>query len=307
MRKKLYVHLYVTTKCNLACKHCYSAYIEKNAKELSLEQIVYFIRRLEQRYNAFFDVEGGEIFLRQDINRLLSMLTESERQKITITTNGTILAKVDPLYLKQLDEFRVSVEGHTTELQENIRGVSLLPIMKNCEEWLKQNIPVEIRMTIHRKNYQYIQEACQYYMQLGVRRFSFYEFQPVGRGEKFAEEYNLDAESFEIVLQQLCSLVQFRPPVDWIKFSITSQRGNLLEKNQNRLESSKFEIEDISVIPTLTINSSGKLGICPWNISDQTIEITSLEEFEDKVDEIVKLQRGRHTCNHCSSFRLLYK
>lgn len=265
------------------------------------------IRWLERKYDAFFDVEGGEIFLRQDINRILSMLTESERQKITITTNGTILPKVDPLYLRQLDEFRVSVEGHTTELQENIRGVALMPIMKNCEEWLKQNIPVEIRMTIHKKNYQYLQEACQYFIRLGFQRFSFYEFQAVGRGKDFAEEYILDAGAFEVVLKQLSSLAQTRPVVDWIKLNITNQRRDLLEKNQNQLENTKFEILDVCDIPTLTISSAGKLGTCPWNVSDQTIDITNLKEFEDKVDEIVDLQGGRHACDHCSSFRILYK
>src|SRR5437868_5715459 len=77
-------------------------------------------------------------------------------------------------------------------------------VSMTCTRLMNHGVPVTLRVTLHRKNYQYVQEMLDYFIGLGFSRFSLYEYQASGRGSDYAAEYALDTSALEDILHQLC-------------------------------------------------------------------------------------------------------
>ena len=308
-RKRLNVHLYVTPVCNLQCKHCYyDAWRSNDVPEnlLTVSEMKFIIMHLCDNYDAAFDVEGGEFFLRKDISTLFKVVPPSYLGKITITTNGTVKIITDYKYLQYLDEFRVSVEGHTNALQKEIRGINLTPILRTCDKLRSKGVPITLRITLHKKNYNYILDMLDYFASLGFTRFSLYEFQAAGRGRTVANEYCLEERQLEQVLTLLTSN-SINPAIEVIKLSLSSARVKLVNLHRTELVSAEYEIIDISGIPSLTIDYNGNLGICPWNVGNDTIGFFSKKSFGSDIAKYIRTGRLNHICKYCSAVRVIYK
>lgn len=139
---------------------------------------------LVDNYDAYFDIEGGELFLRKDIHELFSSLENEYLNRLTITTNGTINFDYTYSYLQQLDELRISFEGHTDDLQQSIRNIPLKKPLYTAKQLLKRHVPVVIRITLHKQNFLYIKEMIEFFKNHGFLKFSLYEYQSSGRGKK---------------------------------------------------------------------------------------------------------------------------
>jgi|GEM_PF-2547334 MoaA/NifB/PqqE/SkfB family radical SAM enzyme len=307
MKDRLNVHIFVTPDCNLKCKHCYSSDNKVRGDILSVQEIVDAIKILYNDYDVYFDIEGGELFLRKDIIELLKILDIPILGRITITTNGTIFPEIDAKILKELDEFRVSIEGHTNELHSDIRGIGLEKILENCKNWINKDVSVVVRMTLNKKNYKYLYDSFKAFYIMGFRRFSFYEFQNVGRGKEYKEEYEMSEAEMESVFEQLCDISVDYDNVDYIKLSLSSKRDRLVNRYYKKIVSSSFSMSDISNIPTLFINYNGEIGVCPWNIKDVICHDFRKVDFQAEVKSIVEMQNGRHECEYCSSRRLFFE
>jgi len=305
-KRRLYVHLYVIPICNLKCIHCYYDALPLHASVddlLSIEQMSQVVRGLCDTYDAAFDVEGGEFFLRKDISGLFDALTPDYLRYITITTNGVAKINVDPALLSCLDEFRVSVEGHTDQLQRDIRGIKLAPVLRTCTRLMTQGVPVTLRVTLHRKNYHHVQEMLDYFIGLGFSRFSLYEYQASGRGSDYAAEYALDSSALEDVLHQLCGR-SVAEKTDVFKLSLSPRRIPLIMAFQEELQEKGYEVVDLSGAASLTVEYNGVLGVCPWNVVHENIGQFRSESFLPDIQAMMDVGRLDHACQHCSAIRV---
>jgi MoaA/NifB/PqqE/SkfB family radical SAM enzyme len=305
-KRRLYVHLYVIPICNLKCIHCYYDALPLRASVddlLTIEQMSQVIRCLCDTYDAAFDVEGGEFFLRKDISGLFDALAPNYLRYITITTNGVAKINVDPTLLSCLDEFRVSVEGHTDQLQRDIRGIKLTPVLRTCTQLMNQGVPVTLRLTLHRKNYQYVQEMLDYFIGLGFSRFSLYEYQASGRGSDYAAQYALDSSAFEYVLHQLCKGT-VAEKTDVFKLSLSVRRIPIIMAFQEELREKGYEVVDLSGSASLTVEYNGVLGVCPWNVVNENIGQFRSESFLPDIQTMMDVGKLDHVCQHCSAIRV---
>ena len=308
-RKRLNVHLYVTPVCNLNCKHCYyeAWTINDNPTHLlSIAELSHIITSLSKKFSASFDVEGGEFFLRKDIYKLFKSVDDQYWRNITITTNGSIAIREDSVCLQNLDEFRISIEGHTDELQQDLRGIKIAPIIRTCLQVKKFGVMPTLRITLTKKNYDQINEMLDYFLALGLRKFSFYEYQPVGRGKDYEQMYGLSSQEME---QALISLNPrfLSMGIDILKLSLSKKHLPLVDKYQSMLQQKGFEILDISGVPSLTIDFDGTLGICPWNLKGEKVGIYQEATFVADVINLIDRGKLYHVCDHCSSIRILFK
>jgi len=304
---RLNVHLYVTPICNLHCKHCYYdawPLDQRPNKLLTIEEMVFIIRTLSNNFDAAFDIEGGEFFLRDDINELFAQLPQQYLKNITITTNGTLAKNILSRDIKYLDEFRISVEGHSDELQRDIRGISLHPVLNTGLGLISENVSVTLRITLHKKNFSALIDMLEYFTSLGFKNFSFYEFQSSGRGHSCEREYGLDQSEIEKVLQLL---VENEPlsEINILKLNFNATREDLVRKYQVLLEDRNYLLLDISGIPSLTINYDGDLGVCPWNIGHDHVGKFQKASFLDDVNRYFDKGILSHECAHCSAIRVL--
>ena len=122
--------------------HCYYEALPANSptgRLLTPLEIADAIVTLSEDYDADFHVEGGEIFLRPDLADVFRLVPDPYWRYLTITTNGTLpIVPVLPAEkLRLLGDLRVSVEGHTDELQRVMRGIALAPVLRTCDECVK--------------------------------------------------------------------------------------------------------------------------------------------------------------------------
>ncbi len=106
----VWVHLYVTRKCNLKCSYCFV--VEPGRKELNTEdmkKVIDHLHYLGTRCISFF---GGEPTIRRD---LLELIEYANKKRILthITTNGSFLTQdyIDKLGKADLDVINLSVDS----------------------------------------------------------------------------------------------------------------------------------------------------------------------------------------------------
>jgi len=286
-KKRLNIHLYVTPICNLKCIHCYYEAKDINFhinKMISIDDMKYIIINLIDNYDAYFDIEGGELFLRDNIYTLFDSLDKKYLNRLTLTTNGTVKFNINSNYLKYLDEFRISFEGDNDILQERIRGIKLDKPLNLALKLLKYNIMPTIRITIHKYNYKNIGKIIDFFYSYGFIKYSFYEFISTGRGKKH-KDLELDKKEFLILSSQIKELN--RNDISY-KFSFPKKRAIYFE---NYL--------DISGVDSLTINYNGDIGICPWQIGQDIFAKFEKDNFLNIIDRNLL-----HQCNYCSFIRI---
>jgi len=307
-KKRLNVHLYVTPICNLRCKHCYYDARSPGGtldRLLTIDEIRQIITDLSENYAAAFDIEGGEFFLREDIAELFEVVPDHYWQNVTITTNGTVGIGIDPAHLRRLDEFRVSVEGHTDALQQDMRGISLEPVLRTCSRLRSSGVTITLRITVHKRNYGNLIEMINHFTNIGFTRFSMYEFQPVGRGRFHEHEYGLETDEIENVLR-LLSTSSFPDGLEMLKLSLSAKRIPLVIRHRQQLTAQGYKIVDLSGVSSLTINYNGDLGVCPWNVGHERIGTFQSAKFLNEVATHMEMGRLDHVCNYCSAIRILY-
>ena len=106
----LAIHMYLTTVCNLNCTHCY--YDARRVGDdpglmLNTEEVARVITHLCGRFEADLHVEGGELFLRDDIDDILTLVPPEHHRSLTFTTSGTVPIRVSTERLKGIGELRI--------------------------------------------------------------------------------------------------------------------------------------------------------------------------------------------------------
>jgi MoaA/NifB/PqqE/SkfB family radical SAM enzyme len=308
-KRALNVHLHAIPNCNLRCKHCYYCawpLERKPERLLSLQSLHLILTRLSDNYDVSFDMEGGELFLRKDIPDLFECVPLHYWRGVTITTNGTLSIPVHPDYLRHLADLRVSVEGHTNRLQREIRGIDLEPVLSNCVALVQQDVPVTLRVTLHRRNYKYLSPMLARFAQARLPRLSLFEFQAVGRGRDSSDRYRLGSAEMESVLQTLVQSPALEG-FEEVKLSLSAPRTDLVHKYSTRLSEVGFQSVNVSHVPSLTIDYNGDLGVCPWGDGDTKIGQFDPINFESQVDRYMREDKLMHECSHCSAVRLRYR
>lgn len=297
LKKRLNVHLYVLPVCNLKCIHCYYEAKDMNFKyneALSIENINFIITSLIDKYDTYFDIEGGELFLRKDINNMFNSLDKKYLSRLTITTNGTVDIDYNQSYLKNLDEVRVSFEGHTDKLQKEIRGINLKKPLNTALALLNVGVPVVIRLTLHKNNFKDVNEIISFFNEKGFNRFSFYEFQSSGRGGKLNDKYLLTDENIATVLNNLDCINK----KIIFKFSFPQSRVSIIKKY------TQYVVSYISNISSLTVDYDGNIGCCPWLIGKNNFDIFEKYTFNAVIQNLINNNQLIHNCSHCSYIRI---
>ncbi|MFR7666390.1 MAG: radical SAM protein [Clostridia bacterium] len=122
LKTPLRVSWKLTSRCNLKCKHCYvSCTTESQDTELSVEQCMNIINKLDAADIFDVSITGGEIFVRDDIKKIIEMLAEKGFD-ISLFTNGILIDKnYDWLSKINIRRYNISIDGLEKE-HDYIRG-----------------------------------------------------------------------------------------------------------------------------------------------------------------------------------------
>ena len=156
MRTPRTVDLEITSRCNLRCKYCYFFdNPEVSYHELPTGEWLKFFDELGQCAVMDVCLAGGEPFIREDLPELLEAVVKN-RMRFSILSNGTLIDDTIAEFItatKRCDSVQVSIDGSCAEVHETARGKgSFHKAVRGINILRKHDIPVTVRVTVHRQN-----------------------------------------------------------------------------------------------------------------------------------------------------------
>lgn len=268
-KRQLDVHLYVTPRCNLACPHCYYDALDRSQHPnnlMPLARISSILTGICDRFDADISVEGGETFLRKGIGEMLSELDAHVLGSITVTTNGTVPIRMPESALRSLRGLRVSIDGHTDELNKQLRGIEVDPALETCRSLRERSVPFTVRMTLWKQNIGLLAEIFDWVGDNGIEQLSLFEYQSSGRGIGQDLLYGVSGPAIDAFLTELASLD--RPScLRYLTVNLAERRLAATLKKQEDLASSGIRTQELPGVANCTINYDGTVGVSPWRVT----------------------------------------
>lgn len=194
----------VTYACNLRCKHCYATAGKPLQDELTTEEALDAIDKLNKLGVTIIAFSGGEPLVRKDIFKLTSYAA-SKGIYVAIATNGTLITKEMAKKMKEngVSYVQISLDG-TKETHENFRGIKgcydkAVEGIKNC---VRESLFVNVSTTVTKYNYGDVPAVIDLCEKLGVNWFMHYNFVPTGRGKEIVKA-DITPEQREELLKML--------------------------------------------------------------------------------------------------------
>ena len=194
----------ITYACNLRCKHCYATAGKPLKDELSTEEALETIDKLDRLGLTVLAFSGGEPLVREDIFQLFKYASEKGLY-VAVATNGTLISRDVARKMKEsgVSYVQISLDGKK-ETHESFRGIEncfdrTVEGIKNC---VKEGFFVNISMTVTKHNYKDVDYVISLCEDLGVDWFMHYNFVPVGRGKDILAK-DLSPEEREELLKKL--------------------------------------------------------------------------------------------------------
>ena len=112
-----FLTLFVTSKCNLRCLHCFNWKSLNKKDDLALEEIKKLSLQLEDLDSLL--ISGGEPFLRDDLPKIVEFFYKNNKlNTLTIPTNGFLTEKIH----SQIQKILKIAEGKTVWLNFSLDG-----------------------------------------------------------------------------------------------------------------------------------------------------------------------------------------
>ena len=312
MAMRLDVHLYVTPRCNLSCPHCYYDALERGRQPeniLSLAAIGAMLTGLSDRFDADVSLEGGEPFLRAGLGQMLASLAPSVLADITITTNGTVRLAAPTSVMHLLGGLRVSIDGHTDDLQQELRGVDVAPVLATCAKLRDMGVAHTVRMTLYRRNVRRLAEIYAWAAEHRIARLSLFEYQASGRGLGQDSLFGVSAADIDTLLADLATLP--RPEcLDVVTLNLAARRVEAVLDREDALVRNGLAVIRLPETANCTVNYDGTVGVSPWMVtahgSPDAFAHAGTPDLLDRIEEAAAAGALRDGSDSLSRIQLRY-
>lgn len=173
--------IYITSECNLRCKHCYMGNkLLNKAVSFDGDSIIAFLENFE--HIDRLTIIGGEPLLHESIDDIIKAIKDLSINEKRITTNLTFIDKLKIHNIK-MSGIRIcaSVDGHLPKIHDFIRGRgSFNRTISNLEILIDQGVDIEIIHTINSRNIAYVGDFVDFIKHLGIKRLNLHKISPHG-------------------------------------------------------------------------------------------------------------------------------
>ncbi len=183
------VDIFITSRCNLRCVHCFSADDKKDKNDMAFMDLTSLFDQLER--NVVFEVRlnGGEPLSHPRIKEILKDLGKRRFRKVMIT-NGTLLTVNIVKLLKSSGVIpTVSLDDSIAEEHDRFRGImgSHEATLKGLKLLKENQVQYGINACIHRGNRRRFHKIIELAKNYGAYRISFLDLKNTGRMKKNPE------------------------------------------------------------------------------------------------------------------------
>jgi mycofactocin biosynthetic radical S-adenosylmethionine protein MftC len=195
--QSLYLHL--TTRCNLACPHCYVN--SPSQGDLPTSQVLRLVDELRDAGGNRVTLSGGEPLLHPDIRGILRYA--AARAQVQLLSNGTRLDRDWVAFLAQEvnPDIQLSLDGSRAEIHDRIRGPGSFAATLKAVGLLQEaglGGQITLAATIMRPNLKDLPEIMRLAQALGVAQVRFLPVRRVGRAKQGWEAIGgLKVEEYE--------------------------------------------------------------------------------------------------------------
>lgn len=142
--KKIYVE--ITNICNMSCEFCPKT--NRTPKFMNKDEFRYIARKIRPYGEYIYFHIMGEPFLNTNLPEFLA-ISKEEGLKVNITTNGTLIKKVEKVLLSSSTLRKISISLHSFEA--NSTEINLEKYIENIIDFVKKasddsNIICELRL-----------------------------------------------------------------------------------------------------------------------------------------------------------------
>ncbi|UCE17946.1 MAG: PqqD family peptide modification chaperone [Gemmatimonadota bacterium] len=181
----------ITGKCNLSCRHCFTADVYNNMRDLDTEQAQRAIDVFVEEGVRSIAIQGREPLIRRD---LVSILQYAARKGLicTLCTNGTLLRnekQVHELLNSGVSALYFSLDGARAEDNDRMRGegvfAEVIDAIRMCVERNEaefKQVDVFVSFTLSNANKAHCIDMVEVCNDLGVDRLYIGVAAPLGRG-----------------------------------------------------------------------------------------------------------------------------
>jgi SynChlorMet cassette radical SAM/SPASM protein ScmE len=235
------VDIDITDRCNLRCKYCsHFSSAGDVGKDLPTEEWLTFFEELGRC--AVMDVTlcGGEPFIREDLQEIIAGIVRN-RMRFKILSNGTLITDEMAAFLaatRRCDSVQVSIDGSVPITHDACRGKgSFQKAMNGIKHLQRYNLPVTVRVTIHRKNVYDLENVSRLLLEeVGLPGFSTNSASHLGLCRKNAEMVQLTVEERCRAMETLLGLsAKYNGRINATAGPLAEGRG-WLEMDQARKE-----------------------------------------------------------------------
>jgi SynChlorMet cassette radical SAM/SPASM protein ScmE len=205
------VDLSITNRCNLRCTYCsHFTGAGDVDKDLPKEEWLQFFEELNRCAVMNVTLQGGEPFYRKDLNELVEGIVEN-RMRFNILSNGTLITDEMAAFLAatgRCDGVQVSIDGSVPTTHDACRGEgNFLKAMQGIKSLQKHNVPVSVRVTIHRENVRDLENVARLLLEeVGLPSFSTNAASFMGLCRKNTDQVQLNVEERSLAMDTLLKL-----------------------------------------------------------------------------------------------------
>jgi len=302
--------LFVTSRCNAKCKHCFNwkkGDNSKKRKELTLEEIKKISKNKNLKYLYVLTISGGEPFLRNDLDKIIELFYKNTNiAQVNIPTNGTMPDKIVKITKNILEKcphihLRVglSIDGLDKD-HDNMRGYpgcfKKLLITYNKLRTLERTYPnfiISASVTMSTFNQKKVKDVLNYFEQkLKLEEYILIHTYGQTRVKNAVnvnpKDYIEASKTYEKLLKEKCK--------DTSLFSrLFLNLSNLTQKViKNRLINKKREIKCYSGRRMLVIDDIG--DVYPCEVLDR--KIGSLRDINYNFNHIFESKIYKETIDY---------
>ena len=207
------VDLSITNRCNLRCTYCsHFTGAGDVGQDLHKEEWLQFFEELNRCAVMNVTLQGGEPFCRKDLPELVEGIVRN-RMRFNILSNGTLITEEMAALLAstgRCDGVQVSIDGSIPMTHDACRGEgNFLKAMQGINSLQNHNVPVPVRVTIHRENVWDLENVARFLLQeVGLPSFSTNAASFMGLCRQNAEQIQLTAEERSLAMETLLRLTK---------------------------------------------------------------------------------------------------
>lgn len=210
------VDIDITNTCNLKCKYCsFFSSAGDVETELDTQEWLTFFTELKRLAVLSVTLEGGEPFLRQDFQEILSGIVKNN-MRFSILSNGTLITPEMAQFIaatKRCGGVQVSIDGAEADIHDAARGKgNFNKAVNGIRALLAAGVQVQIRVTINRYNVHHLEETARFLLEeLHLPAFSTNSASHMGLCRKNSDEIQLTVEERSYAMKTLLQLLKEYP------------------------------------------------------------------------------------------------